>query len=918
MPGERILRDDGRAETRDELVDAVVDFGIDVIRAADQHDDAAAFLARLLDHRLALLADVGHVRVVGIVCRVAGVAHLAGGDIREMLLQNAGQFLGEHLAVVDTHVIVDEVDLAHGGHVRGDDLGIIRHDRAIIMVVAQMLVHVVAHAGVEDGLHALTDEIIDMAVHQLRREADGIRRDGRLTGDIQLAAGERGNGHVKAQIGEQRMPERQQLVHVQAHRQADRAARGVFPAVVHDGEQLFLLISVEVQAALLLVAGNRAVAAIAADEPAAAAEVVDRQAAVVFAQAAARLLDVVGEAVQRVEAEHGAFARVQRALLFGVQRRAVSAHQARDIRTDHVHAQLVFKRAEHRVVEERAALHDDMLAKLLRAGAADDLVQRVLDDRDGQAGGNIGHVRAVLLRLLDGGIHEHRAAGAEIDRLARGQTQLGEILDLIAQRAGERLKERAAAGGAGLVEEDVVDDAVVNLEAFDILPADVDDEIDVGHERARGGEVRHGFDQTEIHAERAADQILAVAGDRARADDPIRVLGAQIGQEAAHMRHGVAAVALVAGQQQLAVGGDDDGFDGRRAGVDAQIHVAGVRRRVAALDLRPGVARAEGGQFVFILEERRQGVVALRAVEGFDGFQTVAEQHRLGRLMRRAERDEVQRILRAYAGEVQRLVKAGAKLAHEGQRAAEIDDVALDRAALRQTGDGLVDHGHEDGTRHIRARRALIEQGLHVRLGEHAAAGGDGIGALRLFGLFVHLRRGYAQQRGHLVDERAGAARAGAVHAHLERALQEEDFRILAAKLDDHVCAGHEHIRRDFGGVNLLHEGDMRAERQTHARRAGNAQADGRAVHDLAVKAREQLARLLRDEGEMAFVTGINDLVGLVQHDALDGGRADIQTDAKGFGHNENVLSVVTYMKPYCARKRANTGYACVKQLFST
>ena len=59
------------------------------------------------------------------------------------------------------------------------------------------------------------------------------------------------------------------------------------------------------------------------------------------------------------------------------------------------------------------------------------------------------------------------------------QTQLGEILNLVAQRAGKRLQERAAAGGAGLVEEDVVDDAVVNLEALDILPADVDDEIDV-------------------------------------------------------------------------------------------------------------------------------------------------------------------------------------------------------------------------------------------------------------------------------------------------------------------------------------------------------------------------------------------------------------------------------------------------------
>ena len=67
--------------------------------------------------------------------------------------------------------------------------------------------------------------------------------------------------------------------------------------------------------------------------------------------------------------------------------------------------------------------------------------------------------------------------------------------------------------------------------------------------------------------------------------------------------------------------------------------------------------------------------------------------------MRRAERNEIQRIFRADAGEVQRLVKAGAQLADKGERAAEIDDVALDRPPLRQAGDGLVDHGHEDAER---------------------------------------------------------------------------------------------------------------------------------------------------------------------------------------------------------------------------
>ena len=237
------------------------------------------------------------------------------------------------------------------------------------------------------------------------------------------------------------------------------------------------------------------------------------------------------------------------------------------------------------------------------------------------------------------------------------------------------------------------------------------------------------------------------------------------------MRHGIAAVALVAGQQQLALLGDDDGFNGRRAGVDAQIDVAGVPRRIAAGDLRLCMARTEIRQFLLRGKQRRQRVVALRAVERLDSLQAFAQDDRFRRLMRRAERDEIQRVLRTYAGQMQRFVKARAQFAHERQRAAEIDDVALDGASLRQTRDRLVDDRHEDGTRHIRARRALIEQRLYVRFGEYAAAGRDGVGALGFLRFLVHLGRRNAQKRRHLVDERARAARAGAVHAHLERPL---------------------------------------------------------------------------------------------------------------------------------------------------
>ena len=140
---------------RDEPVDAVVDFGIDVIGTADQNHDAAPLAAGLRDH---LLAFSAHVRHVGIICgigRVARMANLFGRNVGEMFLQNGCELFGERPAVVNAHIIVDKIDFAHRGHIRGDDLGIIGNHRAVVVVVAQLLVQVIAHAGVEDGVHAL-------------------------------------------------------------------------------------------------------------------------------------------------------------------------------------------------------------------------------------------------------------------------------------------------------------------------------------------------------------------------------------------------------------------------------------------------------------------------------------------------------------------------------------------------------------------------------------------------------------------------------------------------------------------------------------------------------------------------------------------------------------------------------------------
>ena len=63
---------------------------------------------------------------------------------------------------------------------------------------------------------------------------------------------------------------------------------------------------------------------------------------------------------------------------------------------------------------------------------------------------------------------------------------------------------------------------VFDLEALDVLAADVDDEVHLRTEERCRLEVRHGFHNAEVHAQSGTDEILAVAGDGAAADGAVR------------------------------------------------------------------------------------------------------------------------------------------------------------------------------------------------------------------------------------------------------------------------------------------------------------------------------------------------------------------------------------------------------------
>ena len=367
------------------------------------------------------------------------------------------------------------------------------------MVVAQALVHIVGQAGVEDGVQLHLAQCLDVAVAQLCREAGCIAGDGGLSGQIQPAGGHRAGVHRKAKARPEGIPEGQQLVEAQTQRDADGTALARHRLVAC---QQLLLVGVQVQTVVLALAGNGLIAAVAGDELAAIGKGVDGQLAMVAAAAALDADHLLCKLFQFLLVHHGRGGLIVfMALAQAVQSSAVSTHQTGNVRPDDLHAHLFFKGAKHSFIIEGTALYHDLAAQLFRAGGADHLVQRVLDHADGQTCRDILDAGTVLLCLLDRAVHEHGAAAAQVHRAVCEQTQCGKLLDVVAQCLCKGLQKAAAAGGAGLVQEDVADGAILDLEALHVLPADINDEIHVRHKVFGSGEMCHRFHQTVIAAE---------------------------------------------------------------------------------------------------------------------------------------------------------------------------------------------------------------------------------------------------------------------------------------------------------------------------------------------------------------------------------------------------------------------------------
>ena len=762
---------------------------------------------------------------------------------------------------------VEEVFVRKFRHVAAQKFGIVGHHRTVEVVVRIALVEVLRKTGVEHRVHALFQQARHVPMHDLRRVTGRVRRDGELPRLIDAAVGHVREHDLEPQRAEDAGPQRQQFIHAKRQRQADAPAPRF--AAAH-GKKRLALVFVEVGQFLLgLFAARAALAAVAGDEAAAVGKGVDRQFAAVLAALAHRRPRGVGKFRQFFGGEYGGFFQPH-----GAQRRAVSAHQTGDVRPDDVAPQFALEGAQDGVVVEGAALYHHVLPQFVGGTGADDLVDGVFDHADGEPGGDVLHRGAVALRLLDRGVHKHRAAAAKVDRRAGKEAPAGEFLHAHVHGLGKRLDERAAARGTGLVEHDAVDRPVAYAEALDVLPADVEYEVHVRAEVARGHEVGDRLHHADVHMEGVADEILAVTGHGA-AENGHAALRAAVdrAQFAAHDLHGIAIVGGVVGIQKFFVFGNERQLGGGAAAVDAQIRPAAIGGKFRARYGSAGVARGKGGVLRFVLKQRRQ---RLRPGNDLGRGQRFAQlSKRKGLRRARGEHGRASRHGKApplgehrvLLGEFQGFAEALPKPLAVVQGPAEKQHLALNPAPLRKARDGLVDDGLKDAHGHVFLARALIEQRLYVRLGKHAAARGDGVNARGMLAEAVEFGHVYVQERGHLVDERARTAGAAAVHALVHaagRAVEKDDLGVFAAQFDNHIGVRRQRAHQFADHKDLLLKGQARGLGKSDARRTGDRRAQ-KAVRDQRLKIRKHLEYLLPRLRIVALITLIEDISALHQ-----------------------------------------------------
>ena len=199
----------------------MIDLRVHMVGPACQNDDPAPLLPGGGHDLRTLLPDLLHVTLIFSVGRLYRRLDLSVGNGAKLPLHHGGHLLCEIVGPLDAHIVINEFRVLQTVAVARQNLRVVGHHRAVVVVLAQTLVDVVGHAGVENGVQPQLGQKFNVAVGQLRREAGGVAGDAPLPLQIQLSTGHGAVDHLEAQLREERVPEGLQLPEVQAKGQAD-------------------------------------------------------------------------------------------------------------------------------------------------------------------------------------------------------------------------------------------------------------------------------------------------------------------------------------------------------------------------------------------------------------------------------------------------------------------------------------------------------------------------------------------------------------------------------------------------------------------------------------------------------------------------------------------------------------------------
>ena len=143
-----------------------------------------------------------------------------------------------------------------------------------------------------------------------------------------------------------------------------------------------------------------------------------------------------------------------------------------ETRVDEVH--LGFHNSE---VILRAALQDEARTEIGQVRDAGDIEENVLREDRGEPGKDLLGAPALALEVDDVGLHEDSAAVAEYRHRLSPEGLVGELLDGNPNIFRCRLEEVAVPGRTLRVQLEVFDAAVLQDDQFDVLAADVHDDM---------------------------------------------------------------------------------------------------------------------------------------------------------------------------------------------------------------------------------------------------------------------------------------------------------------------------------------------------------------------------------------------------------------------------------------------------------